>query len=252
VSSSWPGGRDHPGPIDFAGFDLVVFDKDGTLIDFDVMWGGWAESLADRLEATLEHPIRADLHRRIGYDTKLRRTQPGSPLAATPMADLRVMAADVVVRSTGRSPAAAADAVDDAWRPPDPVLLAHPLADLPALFTSVRATGRRIAVVTSDDRAPTAATLRALGVDRLVDAMVCADDGLPSKPAPDTILEACRALGIDVARTAMIGDSIADMGMAAAAGVGLRIAVLSGIGRRSELEPMADVVIDSIAELLPA
>ena len=42
-SGSWSG------PIDLAGIDLVVFDKDGTLIDFDVMWGGWAESLADRL-----------------------------------------------------------------------------------------------------------------------------------------------------------------------------------------------------------
>jgi phosphoglycolate phosphatase-like HAD superfamily hydrolase len=240
------------GPLDLAGIDLVVFDKDGTLIDFDVMWGGWAESLADRLEVSLDHPIRTDLHRRIGYDTKLRRTKPGSPLAATPMAELRLLAADVVASSTGRSPAAAADAVEEAWRPPDPVLLAQPLADLAALFGSLRDGGRRLAVVTSDDRAPTEATLRALGVEGFVEVLVCADDGLPSKPAPDTILEACRALGVDAARTAMIGDSIADMTMATAAAVGLRVAVLSGIGRRSELEPLADVVIGSIAELLPA
>jgi len=245
-SGSWSG------PIDLAGIDLVVFDKDGTLIDFDVMWGGWAESLADRLEVSLGHPIRADLHHRIGYDTKLRRTQPGSPLAATPMADLRLLAADVVVTATGRSPAAAAAAVTDVWRPPDPVLLAHPLADLAALFGSLRDSGRRVAVVTSDDRAPTEATLRALGVDGFVEMLVCADDGLPSKPAPETILEACRVLDVDAARTAMIGDSIADMTMATAAAVGLRVAVLSGIGRRSELEPLADVVLDSIAKLLPA
>jgi len=48
----------------------------------------------------------------------------------------------------------------------------------------------------------------------------------------------------------MIGDSIADMQMAAAAGVGRRIAVLSGIGQRAELGPVSDIVIESIAELL--
>jgi len=240
------------GPIDFAGIDLVVFDKDGTLIDFDVMWGGWAESLADRLEASLGQPIKVDLHREIGYDTKARRTRPGSPLAATPMAELRVLTTDLVVRSTGRSAEAAAEAVEDAWLPPDPVLLARPLADLDALFGMLRAQGRRVAVVTSDDRAPTQSTLAGLGIGRLVEALVCADDGLPSKPAPDTLLEACRILGVEPGRTAMVGDSVADMTMATAAGVGRRIAVLSGIGRRTELEPLSDVVIGSIGELLPA
>jgi phosphoglycolate phosphatase len=240
------------GPIHFAGIDLVVFDKDGTLIDFDVMWGGWAESLADRLEASLGHPIRVDLHQAIGYDTNERRTRPGSPLAATPMAELRVLTTALVARSTGFTPAAAAAAVANAWRPPDPILLAHPLADLDALFGLLRAGGRRVAVVTSDDRAPTESTLAALGIGGLVDALVCADDGLPSKPAPDALLAACRILGVAPGRTAMIGDSIADMTMATAAGIGQRIAVLSGIGRRSELEPLSDLLIGSIAELLPA
>ncbi len=46
-----------------------------------------------------------------------------------------------------------------------------------------------------------------------------------------------------------MGDSVADMRMGLAAGLGRRIGVLSGIGRRSELEPISDVVIDSIADL---
>ena len=239
------------GPLDLDGLDLIVFDKDGTLIDFDAMWGGWAEGLADRLEATLGGPIRAELHQQIGYDTAARRTIPGSPLAAIPMADLRVMTTDLVARSTGRSWTAADAAVDGAWSPPDPVGLARPLTDLVGLFSVLRAARRKVAIVTSDDRAPTVATLAALEIAGLVDALVCADDGLPSKPAPDTLLRACRIAGVEAHRTAMIGDSIADMTMAAAAGVGRRIAVLSGTGRRAELEPLSDLVIDSIAWLLP-
>ena len=239
------------GPLDLDGLDLIVFDKDGTLIDFDAMWGGWAEGLADRLEATLGGPIRAQLHHQIGYDTAARRTIPGSPLAATPMADLRVMTTDLVARSTGRSWRAADAAVGGAWAPPDPVGLARPLTDLVELFSVLRAARRKVAIVTSDDRAPTEATLASLEIAGLVDALVCADDGLPSKPAPDTLLHACRTAGVEPIRTAMIGDSVADMTMAGAAGVGRRIAVLSGIGRRPELEPLCDVVIDSIALLLP-
>ena len=167
------------------------------------------------------------------------------------MATLRVMTTDFVARSTGRSRAAASEAVDDAWLPPDPVLLAQPLTDLPGLLGRLRSAGRKIAVVTSDDRAPTLASLAGLGIAGLVDALVCADDGFPSKPAPDTILEACRITGVEPGRTAMIGDSIADMKMATAAGAGRRIAVLSGIGRPAELEPLSDVILGSIAELQP-
>ena len=29
------------------GIDLVVFDKDGTIIEFGAMWSGWAVALAD-------------------------------------------------------------------------------------------------------------------------------------------------------------------------------------------------------------
>ena len=32
------------------GIDLVIFDKDGTLIEFQAMWAGWVRTLADDLE----------------------------------------------------------------------------------------------------------------------------------------------------------------------------------------------------------
>ena len=32
--------------------DLVVFDKDGTLISFDALWAGWARAIGTRLEVS--------------------------------------------------------------------------------------------------------------------------------------------------------------------------------------------------------
>lgn len=105
-------------------------------------------------------------------------------------------------------------------------------------------------MATSDDRAPTEATLAGLGVAELVDAVVCADDGLPVKPAPDMVLHVCRTLGVPPSRAAMIGDAPADLIMGRAAGVGLRVGVLSGVGSRRDLEPLANAIPPSIANLL--
>jgi HAD superfamily hydrolase (TIGR01509 family) len=43
-----------------------------------------------------------------------------------------------------------------------------------------------------------------------------------SKPAPDGVLEACRALGVEPSETILIGDSRFDEGAAKAAGVAFR------------------------------
>jgi phosphoglycolate phosphatase len=109
-----------------------------------------------------------------------------------------------------------------------------------------------VAVATSDDRAPTERTLAALDLMATIDATVCADDGIPVKPAPDMVLHLCATLGVTPSRAAVLGDSPADMAMARAAGAGLTIGVLTGVGRRADLEPLADVVIASVEALRTA
>ena len=106
--------------------------------------------------------------------------------------------------------------------------------------------------MTTDDRAPTLATLSALGIVDLVDAVRCADDGLPSKPAPDTLLSVCAEVGVSPRATAMVGDTRADLEMARLAHAGAVLGVLSGVGTRGTLEDAADALIASIATLVPA
>ena len=227
---------------------LVVFDKDGTLIDFDRMWSGWSAELVRKLAGAAGEPTRRPLVEALGLDPDGERVIPGSPLAAWPMARLRELTVATLV-DAGLTEDAAETAVDVSWQPPDPVALAHPLTDLQVLFGALRGRGIRVAIATSDDRAPTEATLAGLGVAGLVDALVCADDGLKVKPAPDPFLHLCTLLGVEPARAAMVGDSEADVAMGRAAGAGLVVGVLSGIGTRNELAPFADVVLGSVAGL---
>ena len=230
------------------GIDLLIFDKDGTLIDFDAMWGPWVVELARRLESLTGRVLAPGLFEALGYDATAGRTIAGGPLAATPMARLHELTAELLI-AAGVDEGAARAAVARAWEPPDPVALARPVVELRPVFAALRAGGRRIAVATSDDRGPTEATLAGLGVADLVDALACADDGIPVKPAPEMVWSVCGALGVEAARAAVVGDAPADLAMGRAAGAGLVVGVLSGVGRRLDLEPYADVILGSVAEL---
>jgi phosphoglycolate phosphatase-like HAD superfamily hydrolase len=212
------------------------------------MWGGWARELGARLEAAARRPVSPDVFAAIGFDPSTGRVAAGGLLAASTMAGIEEVVA-AVLRRWCPSVAAARQATETAWFVPDPVALATPLADLPGLFEALGAEGRRIAVVTTDDRAATDATLRALGVREAVKAMVCGDDGFPKKPAPDAVFALCQALQTEPPRVAVIGDAPADLAMGRAAGAGLVVGVLSGVGSRADLEPYADLIVSSVAEL---
>ena len=241
-----------PAPRDLlSGIDLVIFDKDGTLIEFHLMWGGWVDQLARRLEAETGLRLRAGLYPLLGLDEASGRVLAHGLMAATPMRRIREVVEDYVA-GTGAGPAAAAAAVESAWHAPDPVALAQPVTDLPALLARLRTHVSTFAVATSDDRGPTERTLEALRIADQFAALSCADDGRPTKPAPDPVLYLCAELGVLPERTAVVGDAPADLRMARAAGAARVIAVLTGVGDEASLAPLADVVLPSIAELAPA
>ena len=227
---------------------LVVFDKDGTLIDFHFMWSGWVEGLAEQLERSTGAPIRAPLFSMMGYDPGSGRAHTGGGLVSTPMARLRDLTASVL-HDAGVAWTDIEAALRASWHPPDPVRLARPLADLPRIFGGLRSSGRRCAIATSDDRAPTVRTLEVLGVAGLVDGLVCADDGVPAKPAPDMVTHLCALLGVEPGAAAVVGDSPADMAMGRSAGARVVIGVRTGIGTERDLA-VADVVIDDVGALV--
>lgn len=230
-------------------WDVVIFDKDGTLIDFSSMWSDWGGQVARCLAQAVSPEFVARLAAEWGFDPQSGLIDANSPLAMAPMSVLRNLALTALI-DAGLTPTVAQQVLVQCWQPPDPIALARPLADLPRLFGQLRAAGSRIAVATADDRAPTEATMAALGVAALVDTMVCADDGILLKPQPDAIHVICARLGAVPARTVMIGDTTADLRMGRAAACGLVVGVASGAMEHAVLAPLADVVLPSIAALV--
>jgi phosphoglycolate phosphatase len=213
------------------------------------MWGGWARQLGARLDDVIRRPVSPDVFATIGFDPTTGRVAPNGPLATATMAGIEETVARVL-RRWCPSIAAARRATAAAWLVPDPAALAVPLADLGTLFGRLRSEGMRIAVITTDDRAPTDATLRALGVRDHVHALVCGDDGFAMKPAPDAVIAVCHAFRTEPGRVAVVGDTPADIAMAREAGAGRVVGVRSGVGSPADLA-FADVLIDSVAAMLP-
>ena len=213
------------------------------------MWGGWAVELGRRLDGATRRPVAGDVFAALGFDPSSGRVLPEAPLAIGTMAGIREIVA-AVIRRWCPNVGAARRAVDDAWFEPDPAT-AVPTTDLPALFGWLRSSGRQIALATTDDRGPTEATLRALEVREMVSALACGDDGGGVKPDPAMLLAICTACGVVPVRTAVVGDTPADLEMGRNAGAGLVVGVLSGLGDADGLGRVADLVLASVADLRP-
>jgi phosphoglycolate phosphatase-like HAD superfamily hydrolase len=233
--------------------DLAAFDKDGTLIDFYHLWGRRARLAVDAVTAQVGgEGLAANLYRSIGYDPETGLAAANGPLAIASMPKLYTICAAVLYQhglSWHDAEAIAHGAFAAALGALPSGEFVKPIGDVGGLFRRLHAAGIKIAIVTADDRAATASTLRLLGVEDLVGAMVCGNDPIPNKPAPDALLHLGGAFGVPMPRIMMVGDNLGDLETGTSAGIGCRVAVLSGTGQAAQLAPSADAVIASIDEI---
>jgi phosphoglycolate phosphatase len=232
--------------------DGIVFDKDGTLIDQDgLMLAVGLERLRAMRELAGEEAA-ARWMERVGFDPAKGRADPFGPLAAAPKREEVIIAGEAIYQggvpwNEARALAEQAYALADSRR-------AFPFgtAVLPGVtdfLAALRRAGVPLAIVTNDRRQHTREMLDGLGIGEHFRVTVTADDGLPSKPAPDAFLEACRRLGVQSNRTAMVGDTATDMKMGRAAGAALCVGVKTGMNRGIGLDGTADVILESVGDL---
>jgi alpha,alpha-trehalase len=88
--------------------------------------------------------------------------------------------------------------------------------------------------------------------DEILDGNDATERGLAGKPAPDTYLDVARRLGTTPERSVMVEDAIAGVASGAAGGFAHVVGVDRGAGHEALYENGATVVVDDLAELLPA
>lgn len=236
----------------FFSCDLIIFDKDGTLIDLHYLWSQKIEAWMGALQSTLPLPERfADqFFAQVGYDAAAKRLLPDTPAAVGSMAEFETIATFAVYQTgVSWSVAAAAvrqTAVSTLAAPPTRDQL-RPMGNVRGLFDQCRKAGVRIAIVTNDNRAGTEAGLQLLGWSDYVEVLLCGDDPVPNKPAPDGIWQIAEQTAVLPERMLMVGDATHDMLFGRNGGVAGCIGI--GDETQPELTAVADCVVPTVDAL---
>jgi phosphoglycolate phosphatase len=218
----------------------LLFDKDGTLLDFQASWGAWAADLVDWL-AKADVQLAADLASALKVDRAARSVMPGSVIIAGTPADI----ADTVKEMfPDELPIELSLRILDYSRHVVPV----PVCDLPALFDELLQMGLHLGVATNDGQSLAHAQVATLGLSTKVGFVAGYDSGFGAKPGPGMCRAFLNANGLDPAQAAMVGDSLHDLEAGRAAGM-VCVAVETGLARAAELSGHADVVLPDISHL---
>ncbi|AZO78867.1 haloacid dehalogenase [Bosea sp. Tri-39] len=221
----------------------VLFDKDGTLIDYQASWAP-TNLKAGRLAAQGDPELAARLLTVAGVDPATGYAISDGLLASGNTEDVAEAWAEA------GSPFGAAELterLDTLFC--SVVVAAVPVCDLAALFASLSGRGILLGIASSDSEVAVAATAERFGLEPHLAFLCGYDSGHGAKPGRGMVDGFCRTTGLPTEAVAVIGDSTHDMHMAAAAGAGLRIAVLTGAGSAETLRPLSHLLLPSIATL---
>jgi phosphoglycolate phosphatase len=224
----------------------ILFDKDGTLVDFDATWGPAAyavmRNLADGNASALQQLLTVS-----EYVEEERRFLPSSPLVAGSSAHYGPLWAEILGCESGPD---FFTLMDDLFRVHGLASLA-PIGDPGAVMRGLARRNLHLGIATNDSEASARAQAQALGIDGFMSYFAGYDSGHGSKPGPGMVTAFAVAHALHPAQVAMVGDSLHDLHSAKAAGA-QTITVLSGPlgeGARAELAPFSDYILGSIAEL---
>jgi len=241
--------------------DLIIFDKDGTLIDFK---STWLPVLEKRITLILErigsdYPvdrIKEELYRVHGVtngDGRPCTIDPHGPFAHSSLREDEVLVSGALYRHGipwRLAKQIARETAHDTEKVLDRPKFARIIPGVKETLTELKQSGVSLAVATADITAIAVDTLSHLAIDVLFDIVIGSDMVKKDKPDPEMLLKVVDRIDTRVEKTAFVGDTVTDMEMGKKARVGLVVgAVLGGITPREYIAELADVVIDTVSDI---
>jgi phosphoglycolate phosphatase len=222
----------------------VLFDKDGTLLDFHLSWTPLYRELAAEL-AEGDQDEAERLLETGGMDPLTGRVRAGSVLAAGNTIDIVGAWFPALPEARMR---AMVELVDRRFYD-NGIRHSVRVPGLDETLAELAEAGLAMGVATSDGTAAAVAALAALNLSARLPHVFGYDSVPHPKPAPDMVHAFARAAGVPASSILVVGDNAHDLHMARAAAVGAAVGVLTGTSAAADLAPLADAVLPSVRDL---
>ncbi len=235
--------------------DFIVFDKDGVILDLEATWLPVVRAVAhytvSRIPEDCNGSVDAqDLLAAIGVNESEGRINSRGIFAAGSFADTRDCWQEMLPKHMIRLNQ------DEKYNCDVRELVERfgrgktvPKGNVENSFRRLLKQGYKLAILTNDTEKNAKKNMQDLGILDLFCIVIGADSGYGSKPDPRGYLECCNVAGIPVIDSLMVGDTIADYGVALAANAGGFICVADCFEDRPHKEISRNMVIRSLDQL---
>jgi len=223
----------------FDNIKLVLFDKDGTLIDIHHYWVSMiklrAELLVKRYFNDANDEIKNKLVDLMGVNVRDNKMKPDGPVGIKP----REFIVDIVTRFLIENKINVSNnkieslfkEVDESTEA-DILPLLSVLPNVRELLKSLKDCHIKIAIVSTDITHRAIAAMRALKLDGFFDIIVGGDAVEKTKPSADLALHVMNKLNVSANNSLVIGDHLVDFQMAQSAKIFANIGVLTGMSNK--------------------
>ena len=220
----------------------IIFDKDGTLFDFQSSGGPWFYdfllhlSKKDRKKlCALASILNFDLNEKIFYSNSIfiAGTMDETVGLIAPLLSHMSKTEIINLETEFQSK-----------------LTQVAVKNLHNILRTLKSRGYSLAVATNDLESSARFQLRKENLLEIFDCVIGADSGYGAKPEASQLIAVCRSLDLQIDQVIMIGDSVGDLIAAKAADI-KSIGVLTGVASRTDLEPYADFILSDISSLIP-
>ncbi len=231
---------------------LIIFDKDGTLVDLYSLLLANAKARRDCIQKLGGLEIARLWGKIVGVDLENGKIDADGPLVSMSQKDEIEFAAlsfyinGYAWNESRRMIETVYEEAEEILRPLFGSVLMKGVREK---LETLKKHGFKLAIASNGKHVGIEESFTALGIRSLFDVIVGCDDVKVGKPSPDMINEVLEKIGLRASEAVVVGDSWHDMEMGRNAGVKACIGVLTGSCKREKLELFADVVIESIAEL---